>query len=843
MSQRQARISWGLLAAVCLGICLTLSIARGQNQKSRPAEEFLPKNTVLFAGQDGAAKHKRAWENTAAHEAMYDSGMVAVLEKIVEFITQQVGDAGDPQFEEAMKHLEDHGLSLAISIPNPPSPPLPQVTLVFHDAAKYEPLLNNAINNLSLIVGVQFEERDVKSRTVTSAVIPNTPGIEVGFWAEGGHLIVVAGMNAVNNGIAVADSDAPNITSNDIWKKYRHSKADFEATTVTWLDFATIRNKFGQMPLPIPTQQPRTINDVLKVWGFHNVGTVAYQYGYKGRSLWSETTVEVDGRRTGLLSLADQKPMTLQDLPPLPAATSGFHAVRFDQSKFYETATKMVRDAAAFAPPEVAAQVEGVLSNLPQIIGFDPATDLFDPLGDVICMFADPDQGFLGTGMGVAIKVDDAEKLSQTIDRLLEMASQAAGDVFGIRRVKKHGREIILFEFNQEAQIGALAIDDDWLIFGLLPQSVEAFLLRLDGKLPAWKPTELQAKAFSEVPREFTSISMGDPRVAWRALIKLAPAALIGGQVALKESGLVPRDMVLPITLADIPPAELVVKPLYPNVTVQTVDDEGIHTTTRQSLPGIPLISGIGDGQGIVTVAILTALILPAIQQAREAARRTQSRNNLKMMGIGLHNYHDVNGRLPQGTHPNEKLKPNKRISWVASFLPYLDEQALSDAIDFDESWDDKANEMAASKQVRLLLHPSNPRTRDGDGNGVTHYVGIAGLGKDAAKLPVTNKRAGMFGFDRKTTFRDVTDGNSNTLMISEASKDFGPWISGGNATLRSLTKKPYINGPDGIGGPSPGGCQVLFGDGRVRFISEHIDPELFEGMSTIAGGEIIGAF
>ncbi|MDB4787004.1 DUF1559 domain-containing protein, partial [Planctomycetaceae bacterium] len=69
----------------------------------------------------------------------------------------------------------------------------------------------------------------------------------------------------------------------------------------------------------------------------------------------------------------------------------------------------------------------------------------------------------------------------------------------------------------------------------------------------------------------------------------------------------------------------------------------------------------------------------------------------------------------------------------------------------------------------------------------------------------------------------------------------FGPWAAGGKSTLRSLTQKPYINGPDGIGGPYTGGCNVLFADGSVRFISENIDPSLFEALSTIAGGEVIG--
>ena len=79
--------------------------------------------------------------------------------------------------------------------------------------------------------------------------------------------------------------------------------------------------------------------------------------------------------------------------------------------------------------------------------------------------------------------------------------------------------------------------------------------------------------------------------------------------------------------------------------------------------------------------------------------------------------------------------------------------------------------------------------------------------------------------------------------MTSEASGQFGSWIAGGNATIRPLTKKPYINGPDGIGGPFRGGVNVGMADGSVRFVSENIDPVVFERLSTMADGQVIGEF
>ena len=239
--------------------------------------------------------------------------------------------------------------------------------------------------------------------------------------------------------------------------------------------------------------------------------------------------------------------------------------------------------------------------------------------------------------------------------------------------------------------------------------------------------------------------------------------------------------------------------------------------------------------------AIGLALFLPAVQQARVAARRTQSRNNLKQIALALHNFHDTNQSFPAGMYPDEKLTSEERLSWMAAILPYMNQTTLHQSVNFKEAWYDESNSRAASTRVPEYLNPHNVPTEAGPAEA--HYVGIAGLGNDAPMLPVTSNRAGIFGIDRTTRISDIKDGTSNTMMISEASGRFGPWISGGHATMRSLTEKPYINGPDGIGGPYRGGVNVAMADGSARFVSEDVDPLVFERISTMADGQAIGEF
>jgi hypothetical protein len=322
---------------------------------------------------------------------------------------------------------------------------------------------------------------------------------------------------------------------------------------------------------------------------------------------------------------------------------------------------------------------------------------------------------------------------------------------------------------------------------------------------------------------------MGPILASWVGMRSQFP----GGQIQQPES---------PLSAADLPPSEVITRPLFPNLSVCTMSDGEIRWTSRTSLPAIPLLGGAGIGNAGTTVPVLVALLLPAVQQAREAARRAQSKNNLKQIGLALHNYHDVFNKLPTGTHENEKLKPEKRLSWQADILPYLDQAPLYNRIDFAKAWDDDANADVARVQIPVYLNPS--LTIDPNGKvGVTHYVGLAGIGKDGPLLKINDPKAGIFGYDRVVGFRDITDGTSNTMAVCDVSKEVGPWAAGGKSTIRPLTKKPYINGPDGLGGIHRGGMMVLIADGSVRFVSESINPDILEALVTIAGGEVVGDF
>ncbi len=842
MKRTTLRVTSVLLLIMGAGAGLGWTVAQNR-RASPPPEHLLPQESVLYLGYDGLRRHQEAWQQTAAHAALVESGLYGVVEKVMTTIGRQA--ERDPQAAEVfalvkrgLEHLYQDGVSVAVSLPEQAGP---FGVVVLHDAADLQGAVLQLINEAS---GgeVQTQESEVAGRAITRFLIPNVP-VEAGCWVEGSHLVVAAGIGALEQAVAIADGQTPNITNSPLWQQYR-TAADFEVTSTGWLNVAELRERFGAMPVPMPPDarrdQPVRISEIMQALGLDTLERIAGRGGFQGKSCISETDIVAPAPRRGLLALMDQTSFTMEDLPPLPARFSGVWASSFDWAEAYSTILGVVENVADLGPPRAQADIDKGLGEIRRELGIDLKADLFEPLGDLACVYGDSGQGWFGMGFGLTVQVDDADRLRTTVNQLLAVLErEARGDV-NVRRVYKQGRELLMLELKDAPLTPTLCIDKDWACVGLTPQVIETFLMRVDGKLTSWQPSAEFQEALAAVPQKFTSISLSDPRPMYQTLLSMGPFMASGAIMALKQNRAIPRDFELPITVADIPPAELVTGPLFPNVMVNTLSAEGLRTTTRSSVPGIPLMAGGGDGSSVATTGVLVALLLPAIQQAREAARRTQSMNNLKQIAIALHNYHETHGHFPYGTHPNDDLEPHERLSWQYDILPFLEQSALYHQMDGDAAWDAEANAPSASIGVPTYLNPSMPLPPSE--YALTNYVGIAGVGADQPARRKDDVSSGIFGYYVNTRIRDILDGTSNTIMTSETN-DGGPWAAGGRGTVRAFTKQPYINGPDGFGGKHPGGCIMGFADGSVRFISEHVDPTLLEALATKAGGETIGDF
>lgn len=196
--------------------------------------------------------------------------------------------------------------------------------------------------------------------------------------------------------------------------------------------------------------------------------------------------------------------------------------------------------------------------------------------------------------------------------------------------------------------------------------------------------------------------------------------------------------------------------------------------------------------------------------------------------------YREKHGVYPTENPVAARQPADNRLGWIAGVVADRDPAAGQPL--WDRPLDDPLNSRFVRRRQLDLLNPLTPET-SAHRFPATHFVGIAGVGADAATLPKEHPRAGIFGENRRTRADDVRDGLANTLLIAGVSLRPAPWAAGGTATLRSLTTEPYINGPDGLGTGQADGMFVAFADGSIRFLSRDTSPVILRRMAAMADG------
>lgn len=225
-------------------------------------------------------------------------------------------------------------------------------------------------------------------------------------------------------------------------------------------------------------------------------------------------------------------------------------------------------------------------------------------------------------------------------------------------------------------------------------------------------------------------------------------------------------------------------------------------------------------GSSIMVFFVLAALLLPAVQAAREAARRAQCTNNMKQLALAMHNYISTYDTLPPQAVTDANGKP--LLSWRVLLLPYLDQEALYRQFRLDEPWDSPTNQPLMAQMPALFKCPS-----DGDNlSGMTRYQAFVG----PRTLFPAPADAG-----RGVRMSDITDGTSNTIAFAEAAAPV-PWSA--PQDIPADTSATF----GGMGSTHPGGANVAMGDGSVRFFRRTVNPAVLKAVTTRNGGEVISS-
>jgi prepilin-type N-terminal cleavage/methylation domain-containing protein len=273
----------------------------------------------------------------------------------------------------------------------------------------------------------------------------------------------------------------------------------------------------------------------------------------------------------------------------------------------------------------------------------------------------------------------------------------------------------------------------------------------------------------------------------------------------------------------------------------------------------------------IAIIGILVALLLPAVQMAREAARATQCKNNVKQLGLALHNYHDTYLRLPPGWAATGDPEGPNGWGWAAAILAQVEQQTLQDNLQYHRPIADPVNQLAREFVVPAYVCSSDPleqqfqmhggvddehANQDQVGTpmflvGKANYAGVFGF-TEIEDNPSAGE--GTFYHNSQTRFASLTDGLSNTLVVGERSSRRGGtiWtgvVPGANAAMARVvgTADHTPNHPshhfDDFSSYHPSGAHFLLGDGSVRRLNDQIDLITYQSLMTRSGGEVVNDF
>ncbi|QDU60264.1 hypothetical protein Pan216_11030 [Planctomycetes bacterium Pan216] len=283
----------------------------------------------------------------------------------------------------------------------------------------------------------------------------------------------------------------------------------------------------------------------------------------------------------------------------------------------------------------------------------------------------------------------------------------------------------------------------------------------------------------------------------------------------------------------------------------------------------------------IAIIGVLVGMLLPAVQQARESARRMQCANNLRQIGEAVHNFETAHEYIPPSATEDDprSINPNDH-SFMSFLLPYLDQVNVRDRYTLDYDWYHTENHDAIGAMFKVVQCPSSPGPRQSSGTfemidweaATGDYGVLQGLDSSVFSmgLPTDYPRAGITTDREVTRFGDVTDGLSKTILMGEiagrpayyrngkrvadlintSKPDYGVWAS------RQFKIQPRGHTRDGLLFPGPcaancsndrglysfhpGVVNVCMGDGSVRSLKENVDIFVFYYLCTIQGGELI---
>lgn len=568
--------------------------------------------------------------------------------------------------------------------------------------------------------------------------------------------------------------------------------------------------------------------------GLNNVMHYASVSGLEGEGSISRTQIATKSKPSGILALMGDKPLQASDLARIPKDATIAAAARIDADRVFNE----IQSTVAKIDRRAGEEMRRELAEMEKHLGLSISGDILKSLGDVWTLSSAPSEGgILITGLTLTVSVKDRAKLVAVHDKLVASARSAdaaarQGLPPGARRrgveiadFDFHGQKIFFANFiGEEVPFApAWCITDSELIVAPFPQMIKARLSRgsASGSL-ADVPDVAKALRSSTPP---TGIVYQDTATIFRTVYPFVHMLASFACGELQREG-------IDIDVSLLPSAAAIEKHLRVGVTMIHSANDGVYLTSTDSLPiataALPMALGpamfftmarsrvvhvkMEEARAIRDVARATEHVAAVVNPA--AAARQQSVNNLRMIGLALHNFHETHKRLPRADGFNANGRAG--LSWRVQILPFLEEDTLFREFRQDEPWDSEHNKKLIEKMPAVFKVPGSKKQADFK----TNYVTVRG--KDT-----------MFPAGGSTRIRDVKDGLSKTAMVVEADDD--------HAVIWTKPDDFEPNDEDpiaGLVGLRDASVLACFGDGSTHVLPKTLPKETIRALFTRNGGE-----
>lgn len=621
---------------------LALFAAPVAGQAQEPPERLLSPTTQVYIRWDGVTPHAELYKNSVWGPVMAgptgDSirALLAKGPKLLgsELLAAPLLDGKSPtelravhtdlkNAAQVVDLLADKGIIVAAEIREPrptlsgigkavtgvlsgggPPPgallPEAQLFVIVPDVGERAPILFSTLRLANRqFVGGDVEPLPQSSGRVGFRYVSNDPGtpIRAGWWVEGKHFVFYLGSVSVEDTIRHMAANAKNggATGHPLFQRSR-KLGDFTSVARGYVDGGALVGLVRRLAGPFVPGLAQRIDEL----GFGNLKGIVYSSGFQGRESRALYEIDLPGERKGLANVLGKKPLTMNDLPPMPPDVSRFSALRFNPDGAYEAGLSVV-EAFSFtqnfgveeggkSQPEIIKLRKAYLEReLNKSAGIDVRRELLPYLGDRVVMFQSPTEGLSVFGTVVCVNVKDPAKVRAVADRVQRgIETLAGGGQMKTRRKLFRGEEIReMYGQGFGILTPTYSVSGDWLVIAGHPQAVQGFVLRQKGELERWTPDPNTAVRMAKMPSDPVGIQYCNPKSTTQNLCVIGPFFIstlsnLGFRQGDSEGDFDPIDVGL------IPNGHELSRHLFPNLTYTRDDGTTVRIEVNESF-SVPL--------------------------------------------------------------------------------------------------------------------------------------------------------------------------------------------------------------------------------------------------------------